>query len=116
MSLMLLFRLQDGKTRVLEEAIDTWKRHHENVSHALDVEDLIAGCLSCWEDIRRSWVRTRRLAMLNRLWDLQEVGTTVLDLIGRSIRLLGDVAGLAEQVAQDTGHALEGRENLPEAL
>src|SRR5438093_13276742 len=87
MTRTLLFRLQDGKIRVLEEAVESWKRDHEDAMRALDVEDLIAGCLSCWEDIRRSWVRTRRLATLNRLWDLQQVGTTVLDLIRRSIRL-----------------------------
>src|SRR3954454_23718390 len=85
MTRALLFRLQDGKMRVLEETVESWKRDHEDARFAHDVEDLIAGCLSCWEDIRRAWVRTRRLVTLNRLWDLQEVGTTVLDLLGRSI-------------------------------
>jgi hypothetical protein len=112
----LLFHLQDGKIRVLEEAVASWKRNHEDAMLALDTEDLVAGCLACWEDIRRSWVRTRKLATANRLWDLHEVGTTVLNLISRAISLLEDIAGLAEKVASDTGHALEGRENLSEAL
>jgi hypothetical protein len=116
MSRALLFRLQDGRIRVLEEAVEFWKRDHEEAVLALDVEDLTAGCLSCWEDIRRSWVRTRRLATLNLLEDIDEVGVTVLDLLDRFIRLVGDVAALVERVAGDTGHAIEGRENLSEAV
>jgi len=116
MSQTLLFRLQDGKMRVLEEVVGSWKRNHEDALRALDVEDLITGCLSCWEEIRHAWVRTRRLATLNRLEDLQEVGTTMLDLLSRCIRLLGDIASLAEIVARDMGYALEGRENLPEVI
>lgn len=116
MTRTLLFRLQDGKIRVLEEVIESWKREHDDAMRAQDVEDLIAECLSCWEDIRRSWVRTRRLATLNRLWDLQEAGTTVVDIISRAIRLLGNVGSLAETIASDTGHAIEGRDNVPEAL
>ncbi len=116
MSRILLFRLQDSKIRILEEAVESWKRDHEDALFVQDVEELIAGCLSCWEDIRRSWVRTRRLALGNWLWDLQDAGTTVLDLLGRCIRLLEDVAGLAEKVAGDLGRAIEGQENLPEAI
>jgi hypothetical protein len=116
MSRTLLFRLQDGKIRVLEETVESWKRNHEDALLALDVDDLIAECLSCWEDIRRSWVRTRRSAALNRLGDLQEVGTSVLDVLDRAIRLLVDVTALAKKVAQDTGHAVEGWEDLPEAI
>ncbi len=67
-------------------------------------------------DIRRSWMRTRRLATLNRLWDLQEVGKTMLGLLDRCIHVLGNVAASAEKAAHDTGHAIEGREDLSEAM
>jgi hypothetical protein len=112
----LLFRLQDGKIRVLEETVESWKRDREGALLALDAEDLVAEGLACWEDVRRSWMRTRRLATLNRLWDLQEVGKTMLGLLDRCIHVLGNVAGSAEKVAHDTGHAIEGRENLAEAM
>jgi len=115
MSRVLLFRLQEGKIRVLEEAVESWKRDHEDAVLALDVEELIVGCLSTWEDIRRAWLRTRRLAILNRLSDLEEAGTTMLDLLDRCLHRLVEVANLAEGAVRDTGHAIDGREDLSEA-
>jgi hypothetical protein len=112
----MLFRLQDGRIRVLEQAVEYWKRDHEDAGLAMDVEDLIAGCLSCWEDIRRSWVRTRRLATLNQLDDIEEAGTTVIELLDRFLRLLGEVGALGEKAAADTADAIQGRENLTEAM
>jgi hypothetical protein len=112
----LLFRLQDGKIRVLEETVESWKREREGAVLALDAEDVVAESLACWEDVRRSWVRTRRLATLNRLWDLQEIGQTVLSLLDRCIHVLEKVAESAEKVARDTGHAIDGREDLSEAI
>ncbi len=116
MSRTLLFRLQSGKIRVLEEMVESWKPDHEGAMLALDLEDLVVECLSAWEDIRRAWARTRRQASINRVWNLQEVGTGMLELLDRALRLLAEVAGLAERVARDTGHTIEGSEGLPEAI
>jgi predicted transposase YbfD/YdcC len=116
MSRTLHLRLQDGKIRVLEETVESWKRDHEGALLGQEVEDMISGCLSCWEDIRRSWARTQRLAVLNRLGDLQEAGTTILDLLQRSIHLLEDVAVLAEKVVGNTEQLIEGQEDLHASL
>jgi hypothetical protein len=50
---ILLFHLQDGKIRVLEDTLESWKQNHDQAMLALDIEDMVGECLSCWEDLRR---------------------------------------------------------------
>jgi len=116
MARTLLFHLQDGKMRFLEAAVESWKQDHEEAMRALDAEDLVAEGLSSWEDVRRLWNRTRSLASRNALEDIQESGAALLDLLNRSVRLLGNLAELADLVTSSTGHTIEGREKLPEAI
>jgi hypothetical protein len=115
MAQTLLVRSQDGKIRALEETLESWEGADESALVALNVEDLIAECLSGWEAVRRAWGRTRRLATQNRLPDLQEAGKSMRDLVERWIRLLREVDRVAGKLGRDTGDAIEGRDLLPEA-
>lgn len=113
----LLLRLQEGKIKLLEEAVEAWKADHDNAMQALDAEDLVADVLTLANDgLPRTWTRIWKILETVQSIDTEVIGMTLREVFDRVPFLLVSVRAVADQTEASTGHTLKGRIDLDAAI
>lgn len=113
----LLLRLQGGKVKLLEEAVEAWKADHDDAMRALDAEDLVSHALSLANDeLPRTWKRLWEILESAQSIDTEVIGKTLREVFDRVPALLESVRAVADETEASTGHTLRGRNNLDAAI
>lgn len=112
----LLFHLQSGKVRNLEETVEVWQMAHAEALRALDAADLVRECLTFSPGLQVVWERAWQDATAGHIRDYQDVGLSLRGLFERTLNVLNRVQWWARNVARETGHPVEGLERLDQDI
>ncbi len=112
---LVLFRLQSGRVRVLEETVEAWQLAHAEAMRARAMEDLVSESLTFPDGLRAVWTRILEDVREDRIREFQITGQAILHLFDRAINLLTVLKQSAQKVASDTGHTVEGLDKLDAA-
>lgn len=112
----ILYRLCLDRTQSVERALEAWKVEHQAARAVRDMEDLIRETLDYPGLLRRLEQSTWDGLWTNPAEEIQGSGLALQTLFDRTLSVLRDVRALAQDVAQNTGHPLEGAPQLDEAV
>src|SRR5580700_9545153 len=111
-------QFQDRKLRLLEdettslEALDT-TRNGESV---VLVEQLVAECLHCPDEMERIWKYVRKVITSGVKVDYEKTGVMLRELFARLLHLLARVHTAATEINKASGRKVERVDDMLDAL
>lgn len=93
------------QTRLIEDAVDSWKRAHQEAMQALDVDTLLEVCVVLGNYVRKLMAATWDELFSGKLTDVQDRGASFQKAFDQSAEAFADLAAVAQQLA-GSGHEL----------
>jgi hypothetical protein len=111
----LLFRIQRGKTRAIEEAVEAWKAEHAGAMEAREVEELVRECLQMPDEMRRVYREIFDRFTSGNIEGYHDIGKALQAQFEGNLRFMDSVRDMARKQAA-AGHAIEGAAELNRVL
>ncbi|MBL8795041.1 MAG: hypothetical protein JNM56_14120 [Planctomycetia bacterium] len=111
----LLFRLQCGKSRAIEEVVEAWKAEHAGAMAARDVEELVRECLRLPDEMRRIYREIFDRFTSGNIEGYHDIGKALQAQFEGNLRFMDSVRDMARRQTA-AGHTIEGAAELERVL
>jgi hypothetical protein len=110
-------RIQRDEVQLLKATLEEpWQREHRQAMRAWDWEFIIGKCLQLPAAMERGWQITCREAVAGEIENLGERSKDVQSVFDLAIDVIQEAHHKAQEFAGATSHAIEGLEELDDAL